>query len=200
MLPAVVGLVAWTATAPAQPPVRVTVVGDSVSAALQYVAGARLSLARGFDARFDLAVCRRLATTGCPYRGGIPPSALDMVRGAGTSLGQVLVVDVGYNDDPHFYASGMDSLVQAAHAAGVKRIVWLTLRTAQPIYGLTNTVIRTEARKFPEVTVADWNAWSAGKPWFGSDGLHLSGSGATALAQFLRPYLLAAADSIRAES
>ena len=41
--------------------------------------------------------------------------------------------------------------------------------------------------------VADWNAYSAGKPWFGSDGLHLTTAGATALATFLRPYVLQAA-------
>ena len=52
-----------------------------------------------------------------------------------------------------------------------------------------------EAR--PQLLVADWNAFSAGKPWFGSDGLHLSATGATQLASFLRPYVFRAA-SLRA--
>jgi lysophospholipase L1-like esterase len=54
-------------------------------------------------------------------------------------------------------------------------------------------VIRSEAKRFPQIDVADWNAWSAGKPWFRSDGLHLTAAGATALAAWLRPYLLRAA-------
>jgi hypothetical protein len=189
------------AARPVGTPIRVTVLGDSVADSLQYVPSAERFLQRGFDVRFDLKVCRRVASPGCVFQGAAPPSALVAARREGRALGNVLVVDVGYNDDPRLYATGMDALVQAAQADGVKRIVWLTLRAARPVYGLTNTVIRDEAGKFPQlVTVADWNSWSAGKPWFGSDDLHLSGTGATALAQFLRPYLLAAADAIRAES
>ena len=41
--------------------------------------------------------------------------------------------------------------------------------------------------------VADWNAYSRGKPWFSSDGLHMSVTGADALAAFLRPYVFRAA-------
>jgi lysophospholipase L1-like esterase len=41
------------------------------------------------------------------------------------------------------------------------------------------------------MVVADWNAYSRGKPWFGADGLHLSATGAVRLAHFLRPLVLA---------
>ena len=34
--------------------------------------------------------------------------------------------------------------------------------------------------------IADWNAVSAGRPWFASDGLHLNAKGAMALAGLLR--------------
>jgi hypothetical protein len=54
-------------------------------------------------------------------------------------------------------------------------------------------VIRQAGTRWPQLVVADWNSYSAGKPWFGSDGLHLSTTGATALATFLRPYILRAA-------
>ena len=195
LLLAPVGLAAWPAAAPAQPPVRVTIVGDSVPAALQFVAGARSTLARGFDVRFDVQVCRRLATTGCPYHGGIPSSALELVKGAGPSLGQVLVVDVGYNDDPAFYAKGMDDLIRAAGAGGVRRIVWVTLRETRDPYVRTDAVIRREAQRFPQVEVADWNAFSRGKAWFRSDGLHLNADGAAGLAALLRPFIVRAADA-----
>ena len=130
---------------------------------------------------------------GCPYKGTTPSSALDVVYSSRVHLGPVLVVDVGYNDDPAQYRRGMDDLVERAGALGVKRIVWVTLRESQPIYRQTNAVIRSEAKRFPQIDVADWNAWSAGKPWFRSDGLHLTAAGATALAVWLRPYLLKAA-------
>ncbi len=41
--------------------------------------------------------------------------------------------------------------------------------------------------------VADWNDYSAGKPWFRGDGLHMSTAGATAFATFLRPHIFRAA-------
>ena len=172
---------------------HVTFVGDSVADALAYLPSTEQAFSRGFDVHFDLRVCRRLATTGCPYEGTAPSSALDVVDASGAQLGPLLVVDVGYNDDPAQYRRGMDDLVQTAGARGVKRIVWVTLRESRPIYRQTNAVIRSEAKRFPMVEVADWNAWSAGKPWFRPDGLHLTAEGATALAAWLRPYLLEAA-------
>jgi hypothetical protein len=179
-------------------PVRVTLIGDSVADSLEYAPAAERSLGRGYDMHFDLRVCRRLATPGCPYAGGTPPSALDAVHESGARLGQVLVVDVGYNDDPAQYRRGMDDVVETARALGVRRIVWVTLRETRPVYRETNGVIRAEAKRFPQVDVADWNAWSTGRALFRGDGLHLSASGASALAVWLRPYLLRAASAARA--
>jgi hypothetical protein len=176
---------------------RVTMLGDSVADSLQYVPSAEELLGRGFRVRFDLRVCRRLASAGCPYAGGVPSSALVAIRSDGGSVGDVLVVDVGYNDDPSLYRAGMEQVIHAASALGVKQVVWVTLRAASPVYRETNDVIVSEAKRYPQVVVADWNSWSAGKPWFRSDGLHLTATGATALAQFLQPYLARAAAEIR---
>jgi hypothetical protein len=173
-------------------PMRVTFVGDSVAGALGYVPAAEQALGRGLDMQFDLRVCRRLASTGCPYDGATPASALTTVDEDGSHVGRVLVVDVGYNDDPSLYRRGMDDLIRTAGSFGVKRIVWVTLREAEPIYRETNAVIRAEARRFPQVTVADWNAASVGRSWFRSDGLHLTPGGVDALAAWLRPYVLQA--------
>src|SRR4051794_32853859 len=139
-------------------PVRVTFLGDSVAGALGYTPTAEQALGRGLDLRFDLRVCRRLASTGCPYNGSTPSSALDTVDSTASRLGPVLVIDVGYNDAPALYRRGMDALVESAGGGGVKRIVWVTLREAEPVYRQTNAVIRSEARRFPQVEVADWNA------------------------------------------
>jgi hypothetical protein len=156
------------------------------------------AVAKGFDVKFDLQVCRRLASAGCPYNGRVPTSALDAVRAAGPAIGDVLVVDVGYNDDPAVYGRQMDQLIRTAKADGVKEIVWVNLRETEPLFKQINTVIRTEAQRFPLVQVADWNAWSAGKPWFRSDGLHLTNAGADGLALMLRVYIVSAAQAAAA--
>ena len=142
--------------------------------------------------KFDLQVCRRLATAGCPYAGHAPSSALDVVErdARGTD---VLVVDVGYNDDPAVYGEAMEHVIRTAKSLGVKEIVWVNLRETRDLYRQTNAAIRTEARRNPGVQVADWNAWSAGRPWFRTDGLHLTDPGIQGLAVMLRVYILSAA-------
>jgi lysophospholipase L1-like esterase len=174
-------------------PVRVVVVGDSIAAALAYQPSMERAVAKGFNVKFDLQVCRRLASAGCPYNGGVPSSALDAVRAAGRGIGDVLVVDVGYNDDPTVYGRQMAEVIRTAKAGGVKQIVWVNLRETEPGFTQINAVIRAEAQRFPLVHVADWSSWSDGKPWFRPDGLHLTDAGADALALMLRVYIVSAA-------
>ena len=86
-------------------------------------------------------------------------------------------------------------IMRAALSQGARSVVWVTLREAGTYasdYGSINAEIKTAARRWRELTVADWNAYSAGKPWFGTDGLHLNPAGATALARFLRPFVIRA--------
>jgi hypothetical protein len=174
-------------------PVTVLVVGDSVPAALGYQPALERRIAKGYDVQFDLQVCRRLASAGCPSGGRIPASALSVVQAG--SHPDVLVVDVGYNDDPAVYGRQMATLVKVAHGLGVKQIVWVSLRETQVGYRQINGEIRAEARRLPNVQVADWNAWSSGKPWFRSDGLHLTDAGADGLALMLRVYIVSAAQA-----
>jgi hypothetical protein len=178
--------------------VKVLVVGDSVSAALDYLPATERGIGKGYDVRFDLRVCRRLVSKGCPYQGSVPSSALDVVRAGGRGLGDVLVVDVGYNDDPALYGGQMAKVIRTAAGLGVKQIVWVTLRGTQPLYRRIDVEIHSEAARFPLVQVADWNAWSAGKPWFRDDGLHLTAAGADGLALLLRVYIVSAASAVRA--
>jgi hypothetical protein len=86
--------------------------------------------------------------------------------------------------------------MRVALAQGASGVVWVTLREAGTygaLYRSTNAAIRRAARRWPEMRVADWMSYSAGKPWFGSDGLHMTAAGATELAAFLRPYVFRAA-------
>ena len=173
-------------------PLRVTVVGDSVADAITYVPAARRKLSRGFVVALDLRVCRRLVTPSCSFQGATPSTALEAVQSFGSRLGDVLVVDVGYNEGPVGFGAGIDRVMRAARAQGVRGVVWVTLRETLDLYRRTNIAIHRAAKRWPQLRVADWNAFSAGHSWFAGDGLHLTQTGATALAGFLRPYILRA--------
>jgi hypothetical protein len=175
--------------------VHVTVIGDSVASAIAEAPEAQQELNRGLHTTLDLRACRRLAGASCTFQGSTPPAALQAVQDRGHRLGSVLVVDVGYNDEADGYGASLDRIVRAARAQGARRIVWVTLREAGPApdtYRATNAQIRAATQRWPELRVADWDRYSAGKPWFGGDGMHLSPEGGVALARFLRPYIIGA--------
>jgi hypothetical protein len=191
-----VALVASPGSAAKRP--RVTFVGDSVAESLDYVASARAKLGRGLTLRLDAAVCRRLVQPSCAFQGTAPTTALQAIQSYGHSLGEVLIVKVGYNEGAPGYSDGIDRVMRAARAQGAKAVIWSTLRETSSIYTETNRVIRRAAKRWPQLRVADWNAYSRGKPWFGPDGLHLTSSGANALATLLRRNVaLALADARR---
>jgi hypothetical protein len=198
-LPAAAASASPTVHAGQTAPVHATFVGDSVSASISYVSTAQARLEAGrLDVRLDLKVCRRLVQPSCSYQGGAPSTALEAVESYGHSLGKVLIVKVGYNESSAGYAQGIDQIMRAALREGASGVVWVTLREQsgyRAVYHSTNAAIRQAATRWPQLVVADWNAYSAEKPWFGSDGLHLTTTGATALATFLRPYVFRAASA-----
>ena len=177
-------------------PISATFVGDSVSASIGYVPAARAQFRHGLSVRLDLKVCRRLVQPSCTFQGLTPTTGLQAVQTYGRSLGRVLIVKVGYNEGAQGYGAGIDRVMRAALADGAAGVVWVTLREKTryaSIYPATNLEIERAASRWPQLVVADWNAYSAGRPWFDSDGLHLSATGATKLAAFLRPYVFRAA-------
>lgn len=184
-------------TATKRTPIPATFVGDSVSASISYVTTAQKQLKRGLAVRLDAKVCRRLVQPSCSFQGSTPTTALQAVQYYGRSLGQVLIVMVGYNEDGRGYRAGINRVMRAALAEGASGVVWVTLREVGAYgsyYRAMNRAIKKAAKRWPQLLVADWNAYSAGKPWFGSDGLHLSATGAVKLVAFLRPYVFRAAN------
>ena len=183
---------ASTATAGGAARPRVTLFGDSVAAALAYQGKARKTLSKGLDLQIDAKVCRRLAETGCPYHGDRPPSVLSLVEKPNAPLGDVVVIDVGYNDEPGGYADDIDRVMQALTRQGVSTVIWVTMQERRALYRTTNAAIQAAAKRWPQIRVADWHEASrARSSWFVDDGLHLSGAGALGLARFLRPLVLA---------
>jgi lysophospholipase L1-like esterase len=195
LLAALLGTTSATAKPSAPPKTRVTIIGDSITASFSYVAGARRYLGKGLDLRTDALVCRRLVAASCAFQGTTPATALQVVGAQGHALGSVVVINVGYNDWAAVY--DVDRVMRALKAAGVQHVVWVTLREAgmnASIYAESNARIRSAGKRYRKsLVIADWNAYSRGRPWFRDDGLHLSSSGAFGLAHLLRPLVLAGA-------
>ena len=187
------GAAAAPAQSTAPTKTRVTVIGDSIMASFDYVPAAGRYLGKGLDLRSDAVVCRRLVAASCSFQGKSPPTVLQVVGAQGRALGPVVVVNVGYNDWAAVY--DVDRVMRALKAAGVKHVIWVTLRQAgsyAQVYAQSNARIRSAGKRWRnELVVADWNAYSSGKPWFREDGLHLTTSGALGLARLLRPLVLA---------
>jgi hypothetical protein len=197
LLAALLGATSATARPSVPPKTRVTIIGDSIAASFSYVAGAKRYLGKGLDLRTDALVCRRLVAASCAFQGTTPATALQVVGAQGHALGSVVVINVGYNDWAAVY--DVDRVMRALKAAGVQRVVWVTLREAGPnasIYAQSNARIRSAGKRYRRsLVIADWNAYSRGRPWFREDGLHLTSSGAFGLAHLLRPLVLGGASS-----
>ena len=177
------------------PGVQATIVADSVGETIDEVPQAVQALTQGRHLRLELKICRRLILPSCTYRGQTPPPALSTITSLGRRIGPVLIVDVGYDDDSTGYELGIDRIIRAALAQGAREVVWLTLRDVgnyASTFQATNDTIRRAARRWPQLRIADWNAYSAGKPWFADD-VHPNPEGAVALARFLRSYVPAGA-------
>jgi hypothetical protein len=168
---------------------HVTIFGDSSAAALNWDSQARDEIEKSNRVTYALEPCGRLSTTGCMTQGmsSPPPSTLSNVRSLGRRSGPTAIVLVGYNDDPHVYADGIDSVLRAMRNHGVKQVLWLTLRTvAHPEqYGVTNSVIRGASHRWSFMTVVNWAGYSRQhSDWF-TDGIHFTGTGAVQFAIYL---------------
>jgi hypothetical protein len=191
----VAGVFSATAVAHKRPPMqRLTIFGDSVASALDWVPTAKAVVEKGNRVTFELHPCGRLSTPGC-LANGQPPSVLASIKTLGHRIGPTAVVLVGYNDDPHIYAAGIDKVLHAMHRWGVKNVLWLTLR---PVYGgaasqqyrITNSVIRGASHRYPWMTVVPWGAYAfPHKSWFGSDGVHFTAAGAVQFAIYVHQTL-----------
>ena len=89
-----------TAAVTPAPLPHVTLIGDSVPEPIQDVPAARSALAQGIELDMQATPCRKLAGASCPFLDVRPPTVIELVQALGTSLGQTVIVSVGYNDDP----------------------------------------------------------------------------------------------------
>ena len=170
------------ADVPARVP-EIVVFGDSVGATFEWVPGTKEAAGAGLSVEWDLRSCRRLEATPCPPN---PPSVLQDVHSLAGSLGDIAVVNVGYNDWEATYDA--DAVYRALRARGVDHVVWVLLKPVQSSYRGINRIIMRLAHRHPDtVSVADWGRYvQAHGDWFGPDHIHPNAAGGWALARFLR--------------
>jgi hypothetical protein len=181
--------------------VRFTFIGDSKAAGIEFSRKAKRLLSRGHDVRRDLKVCRRLVAQSCVYEGVRPLTALEAIQHYGTSLGRVVVIDVGYNDSSSTYRNQMNRVMRAALSRGVEGVVWVNLKAVRPDYRRINSIIMRARQRFPRLYVANWNKHQQGHPgWFASwdaERIHLTSAGAVGLVRLVRRYVPQAAEGPR---
>lgn len=188
--------------APASPPAapsasaplpRVTLVCDSVAAAIAFDTGAKAILGVGVDLYLEPVQGGRLAGEMAASDGVQPPTVIQLVGMLGQRLGTTVIIAVGYNDLSDQYASNMEETLDALQRAGVEHVVWATLHYSEAHHGyLTmNNAIEAAATRHPALTVVDWNAHAGGHPdWFQTDEVHLVGDGPRAMARLFHASLV----------
>lgn len=189
---------------------KVSIIGDSTSAAMRWYDEANNSTAifdimgNTYDLQWSLESCRRLTAPSCIGRldpgQGIrwkPVSVLPLMQTTMKGrLGDAVVVMAGYDDMPRLN-DDINGIVDEAERQGVTRIFWLTYRTTAfysfgGSYLSHNADLQRARALHPNLTVLDWNAYTHSQSaatqdaWFERDDVHMTRAGGTALAQFIK--------------
>ncbi len=177
---------------------RIGMIGDSVMAAIRW--GGTWAPLQRFNYTYDAESCRRTVGTSCRGREGFAPdNTVQAMRRLRGQLGDVVFIGTGYDDAGSTFSSAVDAVMAEAAAQGIRTVVWLTMRTADVTYvGPTyysnsntfrdnNRILLAKQTQFGgRLRIADWATYSASRPdWVLSDGVHLSGSGSWAFAQYI---------------
>jgi peptidoglycan hydrolase-like protein with peptidoglycan-binding domain len=188
---------------------KVTVIGDSTSAAMRWYDEANNTttaydvMGSHHDLAWSIESCRRLVALSCRGRKdpgtGLqwsPVSVLPLMRGSLKGrLGQALVIMAGYDDAD--ISAAIDPIVNEARQQGVSRVFWLNYRIGPGAYPYKqyylahNRQLEGAGPRLPNLVVLDWNGYANAQPtatqtaWFASDGIHLTKDGAAALAAFI---------------
>jgi hypothetical protein len=164
----------------------VTIIGDSVMTGVLWHADAVAITQKNLQVRWEVAVCRTLTGTSCPFEGDRPPTLVQVVEADGAGLGKTVVVECGYNDPVGTFAEDVEESIDALLGAGVERILCVNFHEATPELAAMNEVLVAAAARHPEVTLLDWNSYSQGhNDWFQTDLIHLTADGGVGLATLL---------------
>jgi len=154
--------------------VTVTMIGDSV------LLGAAPALAETLPgALVDAEVGRQFFSA---------PGVIEGLRARG-ALGQVVVIHLGANGP----FTGEQFQAVMASLEDARAVIFVTVTVPRRWEGEVNDAIRSRTAGLPNVSVADWNSLSADQAaYFGSDGVHLTGTGRDAYAALVQQAVAAA--------
>jgi hypothetical protein len=170
----------------------VTVIADSVFAAVTGTQQALAILTAGFETDIDVRVCRRLSGASCPDGDVQPPTLVDTVHSLGPRIAPTVIVEVGYNEFVDTFPESVELAITTLLQAGVTKILWVTMSELRPQYIGMNEQLVVAASHHPEVELVDWGAASRGHDSWFQDGVHLNYDGALAMAHLLHDALMSA--------
>lgn len=113
--------------------------------------------------------------------------ALSKLQAALPDIGDVVVLDLGYNDgtDPGVWRNRVDQAM--AILAGVPKVIWLNQANFANGRAEMNAQLGDAAQQYPNLDVADWSAVVAAHPdSVYTDGVHLTAAGQAAMADLVR--------------
>jgi len=176
----------------------VAVIGDSVANSVVHSDGEFLRLTDGTftDPIFDAVDSRCTNRSNCPGTSGVSaalslPSGLDLV-----------VVELGYNDDPATFDVAIDAMMIALNSRNVRQVKWVNLAdirfsNGSLTYSPSNAALDAATDRWPNLEILDWETASNTPErdrWF-SDGVHLTTTGQAEFALWLREAIVEAAPS-----
>jgi hypothetical protein len=188
------------ASAGAATPPTVLVIGDSVATGMYWHDDSIAAMQAQLGVYWDVAICRAIDGTSCPFDGERAPTVIQAVQARGT-VPPTVVVEAGYNDPVDTFASELDDAMSALTAAGARHVLWLTIREAREPYPTLNVLLEQATARWPQLELVDWNAASANHPlWFQTDGIHLTPEGGLAMAHLTHAAVMRVVDPLRVRS
>ncbi|HWM18555.1 MAG TPA: SpoIID/LytB domain-containing protein [Ilumatobacteraceae bacterium] len=111
---------------------------------------------------------------------------------------EIAIVELGYND-PSGFAAKIDQVMSVLRGKGVTRVGWVTMSerraSSASAFAAANQALNAARARWPELVVLDWDAASSGADrdrWY-ADGVHLTTTGQSEFALWLRSQVLALA-------
>src|SRR6185312_10638003 len=193
-------LVVAAASARAATPPTVLVIGDSVATGMYWHDDSIAVMQENLGVYWDVAICRTIDGTSCPFDGERAPTLMQVVAARGT-VPPTVVVEVGYNDPAGMFATEVDKAMSALTAAGATHVLWLTMRESRAPYPTLNALLDQATARWPQLELVDWNAFSESHPsWFQTDDVHLTPEGGIAMAHLAHAAVMQIVDPLRVSS
>ena len=95
------------------------VIGDSVATGMYWHDDSIAVMQETLGVYWDVAICRTIDGTSCPFDGERAPTLMQAVSARGT-VPPTVVVEVGYNDPAGTFATEVDKAMSALTAAGAR--------------------------------------------------------------------------------